>query len=294
MFKNIFYILQIFFKNTKNYTKKYLIFRIDKTIDIIKTFIRLTKRKKIYYLLQFCSYNLKNTLAAKPTYVYNNRVNSYPTIVTGKILNVPHYYEFNPKENPNRYWWCGQTAFRMTIKAFGITKTPNEIHKGFNEVDQNYKKKKFYYENNCGYGNKYKWCAYPGLFVDTIEWYGKNRIGNLKAKREEYYSEIALFEAVKKAIDNKQLMILYSQSYYSNGWVRVKHFMVVNGYSTSYSKIEKKELEDHKIVFVRDPVQEKSGGSNFDKHFKASELWNNAYELKPNGSKMVVGVIVFE
>lgn len=46
MFKNIFYILQIFFKNTKNYTKKYLIFRIDKTIDIIKTFIRLTKRKK--------------------------------------------------------------------------------------------------------------------------------------------------------------------------------------------------------------------------------------------------------
>ena len=235
-----------------------------------------------------------NTLAAKPTYVYNNRVNSYPTIVTGKILNIPHYYEFNPKENPNRYWWCGQTAFRMTIKAFGITKTPNEIHKGFNEVDQNYKKKKFYYENNCGYGNKYKWCAYPGLFVDTIEWYGKNRIGNLKAKREEYYSELALFEAVKKAIDNKQLMILYSQSYYSNGWVRVKHFMVVNGYSTSYSKIEKKELEDHKIVFVRDPVQEKSGGSNFDKHFKASELWNNAYELKPNGSKMVVGVIVFE
>ena len=181
-----------------------------------------------------------------------------------KVIQVPHYYEYDSNENPNGYWWCGHTSLKMTLEAFGIKRDLQTIHKVFLEVDKlrggtyNYTTK----QESCKYQD---YCADFGLIGETINWFKKNGF-RISAKVTDS-SRSSFVRDIKNNINSGKLMIVYSPHYRmssnSNSWGEIKHFYVIHGYKVVGNKI---------YLYVRDPFQKitayQTEYSNFD-----SDLW---------------------
>ncbi|MCP4522650.1 MAG: hypothetical protein GY828_00360, partial [Candidatus Gracilibacteria bacterium] len=81
---------------------------------------------------------------------------------TQKVVATPHNYEYEYSENPEEYWWCGQTAFENAIGSRWINKTLPEIHEMFKKSDKNLG---IYYKDNCSG----KWCSSPILMEKAVQ-----------------------------------------------------------------------------------------------------------------------------
>lgn len=248
--------------------------------------------KKTSLIIGLLFISLNNTsLAKKPDYVYDNITNGSQTKVIGKVLNVPHNYEYANDNSKNRYYWCSHTALKSGIEAFGYTKTLTQIHNDFLNVDKNVTRN-YQYKENCPKYNG-KWCGYTNLLRDTINYWrnDRNEKINLKAERLNFNNNKERFwQTIKDSINNRKVLIITSEKYHNgSSWANIGHYMVINGYTTSYSKSTNLEIENLRLVTLRDPLSPKSGG-NLDKSFSLDELWNNAKDVNNN----IPTIIIYE
>lgn len=194
-----------------------------------------------------------------------------------KVVEAPHFWEFDPYENMYSYWWCGQTAFKIALEAQGIYKSLNEIHEDFKVANTGLG---IYYENNC-HG---KWCSAPKLMEKAITAY-RNSGENIYYQRKTVYSASDLLATVKSAVKNGDIVIALSNKVYNhnyNSWSTVGHFMTLHGYYDGYY-----QNEIHQTIYVRDPYKQSDDGWISDKAFDLNELYTNIKD----GSKVVLGII---
>lgn len=144
---------------------------------------------------------------------------------------MPHYYEFNPAENPNRNGWCGHTALKIAGQYIsGQTKTLQQIHNTFTLNSAGYANQEINTPNAyCGNNPNFHWCA----SLQDLMWaarlpqnggYGRSAIAGLITT---YSSNTDFFNKVKAAINLNQPVIIPSNWKYAN----IGHFWVIVGYT---------------------------------------------------------------
>jgi len=181
-----------------------------------------------------------NIPSGKADWIFNA---DYPNLKF-RLLYSEHFSEFDESYNSNHNWWCGQTALSSALSVFNFSPSPKEIH------DKMLANKKIrslgYREDNCG-NPRGHYCAYPKHLAIATEVLTN---GTLTAERKEITSVTSFKNIVKKAIDQGNVLIVSSRSYYDynySSWVKIGHFYTIIGY------IETKFPENFYIL-VRDPI----------------------------------------
>ena len=193
-----------------------------------------------------------------------------------KVIATEHYWEFNKRENPNHYGWCGHAALQSAMSAF-YTKDPNtnkrigvptlsQIHNQFLKIDPHGNRYGYKQSNaECqGFGH----CPELNLLKE-----GATRFG-FSTVRYNAYSELELFNGLKSIIDSGATAVVLSRTYTRNvsgsSWGNVGHFYAVHGYRTEAGK---------SYLYVRDPVFE-HGGDAIDIHEIPMNKWWEQMKIK--------------
>jgi hypothetical protein len=183
-----------------------------------------------------------------------------------KAIDAPHDYEFDSHENPKKYYWCGHTALKIALEANSVYKKLKEIHNDFYDIDHNENRWMQYTYDNC----RGHWCAFPKLVEYSINRYRVEEGINIYYNRYSYSDKNKAFEFIKRQINQKHLVIIFSDKFYSyknKKWYKTGHFFVVNGYNTKGR---------NKWLYVRDPDNNDPDYWFADKAFKFDDIWKYA------------------
>lgn len=170
---------------------------------------------------------------------------------------VPHYYEFEISENPNRYWWCGHAALKCAAKfKSGTLKTLDSIHDTFKKNSPN-----GYAKNPRG-----NWSAK----LQDLYWAAKlsqnGGYGRGDSVVRSVYNSGQFLQKIKDGVDNNFPSIIASK------WrVPVGHFYVIVGYLDNGTP-------DNSYVYVRDVLEPNPLWSWYDHKVKVQDLWNDSHE----------------
>ena len=201
-----------------------------------------------------------------------------------KVIATEHYWEFNKRENPNRYGWCGHAALQSAMSAF-YPKDPNtnkrigvptlsQIHNQFLKIDPH--SNRYGYKQSNAECQRFGYCPELNLLKE-----GATRFG-FSTVRYNAYSELELFNGLKSIIDSGATAVVLSRTHtrnvYGTYWGDVGHFYAVHGYRTEAGK---------SYLYVRDPLVE-HGGDATDIHEIPMNKWWEQMKIK-RGSGYYVG-----
>lgn len=141
---------------------------------------------------------------------YSNNSEGYPykpKIPLARFVRgiVPHYYEWDPSENPNHYNWCTHAALKMVGAYHGEYRTLDQIHE--------------YFKSSSEYANdRLKDGKFVGKLSDILYCVQKTHQYNLgrSTKAESIYTIERFFQRLKDGVDyNKPAIVpsYYGESY---------------------------------------------------------------------------------
>lgn len=90
-----------------------------------------------------------------------------------KVIQTPHFYEYS-NENPSGNGWCGHTALKSAMAAYGYEWDLQSIHKKALEIDPTGRKYGYYEWNPECQGTNY--CAELNLLKDVASSFGFSTI----------------------------------------------------------------------------------------------------------------------
>ncbi len=162
---------------------------------------------------------------------------------------VPHFYEFDSVQNPNKYYWCGHASLKMVAEYISLRKNGKANIKTLSQLHETFKK-----NSPNGYATntyvKGLWAAnlmdldYAARLTQN-NGYGlsdgrlsNKDISKLDVNKNPNYS--FLFQKMKDGVNLNYPPIV--STYTGN---LVGHFMVVVGY-------EEKTTVENSILYIRD------------------------------------------
>ena len=187
-----------------------------------------------------------------------------PKFVAG---TVPHYWEFNPAENPNRNYWCGHAALKIVgIYVAGQNKTLGQLHSPlFWNNTANYRN-----DTQCFSGSPGRYCA---SLLDL--WYGvqqtnQNSINNGYNRPNSVKYIFAgnmpgFYQKVKDGINNNWPVISPSRVMYG----RDGHFWVITGYEDMSTVATSK-------LYVRNVERASPVYTNYDDAFTVKDFFDGS------------------
>lgn len=218
-----------------------------------------------------CGVSTSAISANNPLYIVKTRTKS--------VIQAEHYWEFNKDDNPNHYGWCGNTALRSAMTAFGVYKTPDEIHNTLLRINAN-SGNRYNYTPNPGTCSGYGYCPELNLLKEGATAFG------LRTARYDAYSEDQLFNSIKSIIDSGGVAVVLSRTYAygpnpDTGWGNVGHFYTVHGYRVQNSV---------RYLYMRDPVFKVGGGATDIREIPMGTWWNQMKIYSPErGNQYYVG-----
>lgn len=177
-----------------------------------------------------------------------------------KVISAPHFFEFDKQENKPGYGWCGHTALKSAMSAYGYTWDLQSIHKKALEIDP--KGSKYGYKRNNSECRGYGYCAELNLLKDIATSFG------FSTSRGNAYNEQQLFDGVKQAIDDGRVIVALSRTFNngthsSTSWTNIGHFYTIHGYRVENGV---------KYFYMRDP-RTQYGGYHTDIHEIPVSTW---------------------
>lgn len=189
---------------------------------------------------------------------------------------VPHYYEFNTTENPNKYWYCGHTSLKVVAQVVaGSTKKLEDIHNIFKANSPGNYGKTFSTTNR----SSSLYDLYLAASSTVNNSYGRTEsvLRSFDTKEDFYNKVMGGINATYPAIFASKVFNIENSTPGNTG-----HFYVITGYKTikdctsgaiDYSKSQ---------LYLRDVYKPNAVYTSYDVAVSVDRL----YSYK-NGSKML-------
>lgn len=145
--------------------------------------------------------------------------------------NLPHFYEFDPNDDPHKHYWCGHAALKVSMMYWhGLTKSLSSIHHIFRANSYKYRSNKSRLtssHNWCASLQDLAWAQYPrnggyGTIANNI---GTGNHNGLRIKKPQNIYDF--FNFIKSAINANQPVIIPSRWHYRSAG----HFWIVTDYT---------------------------------------------------------------
>lgn len=171
---------------------------------------------------------------AEPTNIQTRATIRNQSVV--RILStVPHYYEWDPTENPNHYNWCAHAALKMVGDYHGTYHTLDEIHR-------------YFLNNSSGYARgrigdgKFSGSLYDIMIAAKKNYFFRNTDDH----GETIHNIDEFFQRLKDGVDYKKPAIVpstYNEPY--------GHMYPVVGYAAEFDQNGKVDYSKA-ILYLRD------------------------------------------
>ncbi len=174
--------------------------------------------------------------------ISNNQIKRARTTSSWVMVTIPHYYEFDEDENPNRNYWCGHAALKCVAKYHGEYKTLGNIHTAFWNNSSGYRNDR----NNDG--------KYAASMLDLL-WAANNQNGGSwnydfpTTSSESVSSMDRYYQRLKDGVNYKKPAIV--ASYYNQTY---GHFYPVTGYY-EVKKSDGSIDYDNSYLLLRDVIE---------------------------------------
>ncbi|WP_052600162.1 hypothetical protein [Aureispira sp. CCB-QB1] len=172
---------------------------------------------------------------------------------------VPYYYQFDPNENPNRYYWCGHTCLKAVGSKHGKNRTLQQIHQAFWANDPLYRADR----NNDG--------QYASSVADLKYAARGSNFPNYDYPNSSFDDLIDLAHFYQRAMDgvNYHRPMIMPSFHASN----YGHFYTIVGYITRYKSNGSIDY-NNSLLLLRD-VLDSSGGYLYDMTATVETFFNN-------------------
>ena len=175
----------------------------------------------------------------------------------GKLLVNKHFNEYDSKENPVGYWWCGHTALKVAMYSESRKsdyKNLEDIHNTFSKNDVT-----GLYNNNriCGWKKCSTYQDLEYALTTDYKYYGSY------GKYPNNYTDF--FNKVKVSINNGHPIIVPWPYKYSVG-----HFWVIVGYK-NYTNSSKN------VIYLRDVNKRTPKYGYWDVKVNPHTFWSEGY-----------------